>query len=146
MPLVRGQGGSSDSREAISRASMPEAARAGLYLLAGFWDEAHEIAQSIHTPDGSYWHAIVHRQEPDAGNASYWFRQIGQHAVFPALAKRASEIDPSLSGRWDPYGFIAYCEQAARQAGSEFERRAIEIQQTEWELLFEHCVNSTRRG
>jgi hypothetical protein len=146
MPLAHGRNGSPEAREAIARAAMPESARAGLYLYAGFWDEAHQIAQSIHTPDGSYWHAIVHRQEPDAGNASYWFRQVGQHAIFPALAKRAAEVDPALAGRWDPYGFIDYCERAAGQPGSELERRAIEIQQAEWELLFEHCVSSTRRG
>jgi hypothetical protein len=146
MPLVRGRSGSPASRAAIARASMPEAARAGLYLLAGFWDEAHEIAQSIGTPDGSYWHAIVHRQEPDAGNAAYWFRRVGQHAIFPALADRAAEIDPALGGRWDPYGFIDYCERAARQPGSELERRALEIQQAEWELLFDRCVSSTRSG
>jgi hypothetical protein len=146
MPLVRGRSASSESREAISRASVPDAARAGLYLLAGFWDEAHEIAQSIHTPDGSYWHAIVHRQEPDAGNASYWFRQVGQHTIFPELARRAAEIDPALPKPWNPYAFIDYCERAARQPGSELERRAVAIQQAEWELLFEHCVSSTRRG
>jgi len=146
MPLVRGRGASPETRDAIARASLTEPARAGLYLLAGFWDQAHEIAQSIHTADGSYWHAIVHRQEPDAGNASYWFRRVGQHPIFPALANRASAIDPSLTGRWDPYSFIDYCERAARQSGSELERRGIQIQQAEWELLFEHCLSSAKHG
>jgi hypothetical protein len=146
MPLVRGRGAAPETRDAIAHAALPEAARAGLYLLAGFWDQAHEIAQSIHTTDGSYWHAIVHRQEPDAGNASYWFRRVGQHAVFPALANRAAAIDPALTGPWNPYNFIDYCERAARQPGSDLERRAIEIQQAEWEFLFEHCVSSATRG
>lgn len=145
MPLVRGASGTATVRQAISRATLPESARAGLYLHAGLWEDAHETAQSINTSEGSYWHAIVHRQEPDAGNASYWFRRVGQHAIFPALAQRASGVDAALSGRWDPNAFIDYCERAARQGG-EFERRAIEIQQAEWELLFDYCFNSATRG
>jgi len=138
MPLVRGAGIES-AREAIRAANVSDSARAGLYLRAGFWDEAHNLAQDIASADGSYWHAIVHRQEPDAGNASYWFRRVGAHAIFPDLATRAAQIEPSLTGSWDPYRFIDYCERASRQTGSETERRAIAIQQIEWELLFEHC-------
>ncbi len=145
MPLVRGSRGNSTIRDAIASAAVAEAARAGLYLYAGFWNEAHETAQAIDTPDGSYWHAIVHRQEPDAGNSSYWFRRVGRHATFPALAKRAAEIDPAFSGQWDPDAFIDYCEKAVRQGG-DLEQRAIVIQQAEWELLFHHCLNSTKRG
>jgi hypothetical protein len=144
MPLVRGRSAPAAIRDAIAHARLPGAARAGLYLRAGFWDEAHEVAQSIDTSDGSYWHAVVHRQEPDAGNASYWFRRVGQHPIFPALAQRAAEIDPALSRRWDPYAFIDYCERASREGG-ELERRALAIQQAEWELLFDHCLNSASR-
>src|SRR5580698_1788635 len=57
-------------------ARAPEAALAGLYVYFSCFDEAHGIAQDIDTAEGSYWHAIVHRQEPDAGNAAYWFRQV----------------------------------------------------------------------
>jgi hypothetical protein len=145
MPLVRRRP-EPTARGPIAAAPVPELARAGLYLYAGLWDEAHEVAQSIETRDGSYWHAIVHRQEPDAGNASYWFRQVGQHPIFPELAKRAAAIEPSLPGTWDPYAFIDYCERAARNPGSDLERRAIEIQQAEWELLFDYCLSSATRG
>jgi hypothetical protein len=65
---------------------------AGLYLYFGCWAEAHETAQDIATPEGSYWHAIVHRQEPDAWNSGYWFRQVGAHAIYPALRDAAAEI------------------------------------------------------
>jgi hypothetical protein len=143
MPLVRA-GGDTSKREAIRAAAVPELARAGLYLRAGLWDDAHETAQNIEDRDGSYWHAIVHRQEPDAGNASYWFRQVGAHPIFGELAKRAAEIEPALAGSWDPFGFIDYCERAARQPGSEMERRALAIQHVEWELLFEHSMRSAK--
>jgi hypothetical protein len=145
MPLVHGRGAPAGARDAIARAAVPESARAGLYLYAGLWDEAHEVAQAIDTPDGSYWHAIVHRQEPDAANASYWFRRVGRHPIFPALAERAAEIDPALAGAWDPHRFIDYCERAARQGGDS-EARAIAIQQAEWDLLFDYCLNSATRG
>jgi hypothetical protein len=146
MPLVRRVATSTALRPRIQQATLPESARAGLYLLAGFWDDAHEIAQSIETPDGSYWHAIVHRQEPDPGNAAYWFRRVGQHPIFPVLAKRAREIDSSLKSAWDPVAFVNYCERAAAQPGGDFERRALEIQRIEWDLLFDYCFHSATRG
>jgi len=146
MPLIRRRRAPAATRDAIAAATVPELARAGLYLYAGLWDEAHEVAQSVETPDGSFWHAIVHRQEPDAANASYWFRQVGQHAIYPDLASRAAAIDPALAGEWDPYAFIDYCERAVRKPASDHERRAIQIQQAEWELLFDYCVNPARRG
>ncbi len=145
MPLVHGRASSAEVRDAIARAAVPESARAGLYLYAGLWNEAHEAAQAIDTREGSYWHAIVHRQEPDAGNASYWFRRVGRHPIFPALADRAAAIDPALDDAWDPHRFIDYCERAAREGG-DAEARAIAVQQAEWELLFDYCLNSARPG
>ena len=45
---------------------------------AGNWEEAHDIAQEIHTPMGSWIHALLHLIEGDTGNASYWFRKAGR--------------------------------------------------------------------
>src|SRR4051812_18484649 len=115
MPLVHGEPLHA-LRSRIQQAKLPESARTGLYLRAGFWKDAHEIAQAIETPDGSYWHAIVHRQEPDPGNAGYWFRRVGAHPIFPALARRAAELEPSLGGHWDPFAFIDYCGNTGAHA------------------------------
>jgi hypothetical protein len=116
-------------------ARAPEAALSGLYVYFSCFEEAHAMAQDIATPEGSYWHAIVHRQEPDAGNAAYWFRQVGTHPIFPALASAAGQEGP-----WDPFAFIDLCEQARRQPGSDLEARMRAIQRTEWQLLFDYCA------
>ena len=144
MPLAMEQCSSEAARErlrafpprqlfAVARA--PEAALSGLYVYFSCFEEAHSIAQDIATAEGSYWHAIVHRQEPDAGNAAYWFRQVGTHPIFPALARGAGQ-----EGSWDPFAFIEISEQARRQPGSELEGRARTIQRIEWQLLFDYCA------
>jgi hypothetical protein len=38
---------------------------AGLLLCAGDWKSAHERVDDLSGPDGCYWHALVHRMEPD---------------------------------------------------------------------------------
>ena len=45
---------------------------------AGNWDDAHNIAQDLHTPMGSWLHALLHLIEGDTGNAGYWFRNAGK--------------------------------------------------------------------
>jgi hypothetical protein len=118
-------------------AHAPEAAMSGLYVYLSCFDEAHTTAQDIPTAEGSYWHAIVHRQEPDGGNASYWFRQVGAHPIYPALARAADG-----ASHWDPFAFIEQCETARRNPGSELERRARALQRLEWQLLFDYCARA----
>jgi len=57
------------------------------YIFSCF-DESHEIVQNVHSHEGSFWHAILHRQEPDSGNAAYWFRRVGAHKIFRDLFPR----------------------------------------------------------
>jgi hypothetical protein len=149
MPLAAGGPGSdrvrtmirdAGTRELFPRSRAPEAALAGLYVYFDCWTEAHEAAQDIATPEGSYWHAIVHRQEPDAGNAAYWFRQVGAHAIFQELRDAAAEIGLEVGPRWNPDTFIELCERARQIPGSELERQAREVQRAEWHLLFDYCA------
>ena len=41
----------------------------------GDWNRAHDIAQDIHTQEGSRVHAYLHRVEGDIWNADYWYRR-----------------------------------------------------------------------
>jgi hypothetical protein len=44
----------------------------------GDWEKSHNIAQDIHTKDGSWIHAYLHRKEGDNGNAIYWYSRAGR--------------------------------------------------------------------
>jgi hypothetical protein len=50
---------------------MADACRAGLWLYHNFLDESHAISQELSTPTGSYWHALMHRREPDFENPKF---------------------------------------------------------------------------
>jgi hypothetical protein len=127
-----------------------QAALAGALLRAGCWEESHTVAQDISSAEGSYWHGIIHRMEPDASNAGYWFRQVGKHPIFPELHRRAQEILAAggpqhwrLKNTWDPFLFIEWCEEA-RKAGGAAEAAALEIQMAEWQLLFDWCSKKSQ--
>ena len=55
------------------------------------WEEAHNIAQEIHTQDGSWIHALLHLIEGDTGNAAYWYARAG----------RASRSVKEIDAEWE---------------------------------------------
>lgn len=127
-------------------ARSPQGALAGLWLYFGAYDDAHRVAQELDTPEGSYWHAIVHRLEPDAANAGYWSGRAGPHPVHTPLLAEARTIvhahpgcGLALGREWDAERFTAFCEHARTSPDSLAEQAAIGIQHAEWRLLFAWC-------
>ena len=139
----------------IHRPESVQCCRAGLWLLHDFLDESHTISQDIDTVEGSYWHGILHRREPDYSNAAYWFRRVRKHPIFEPLRQHAAELTvqaktPTGSGflaeqsAWDPFAFIDLCEAIALGRAS-CELLCRRIQRTEWDLLFTYCYEQATR-
>jgi hypothetical protein len=158
MPLALGTCSSAEAKRLLEASSAtqlfpgaraPEAAFSGLWLYFSCLDESHTLSQDISTKEGSFWHGIMHRQEPDPGNAGYWFHRVGSHPVFPRIAAAARELSQDgahfkVGAQWDPFAFIDYVEQARRKPGSPDEVLAQRIQRAEWQILFDHCASVSR--
>jgi hypothetical protein len=147
MPLVHQNSGNTALPHAgearlFADAHSPRAALAGLYVYLSCWDEAHSIADGVEDRDGYFWHAIVHRQEPDPGNSAYWFRKTGAHPVFARLTAAAADAGYGAASVWDPFAFIQFCEAARRRPGSKEEQVAMHVQLAEWQILFDYCARS----
>jgi len=128
---------------------------AGLLLLYDGLDESHSISQELGDATGSYWHGIMHRREPDYGNAKYWFARVHQHPIYPQVAEAARELARQAlsetpwpaanwlldSGPWRAEAFVDLC-QAARKAGTHADLLCRNIQRKECELLLDYCYRS----
>lgn len=133
-------------------ADMAACCLAGVWLLHDYLDESHTISQGVETPSGSFWHGIMHRREGDFSNAKYWFRHVGQHPVFEELGERAhvaaslrdanSSLGETRPREWDPFAFVDLCQMAVRGKSDALEL-CLDIQQAEWELLFDYCYRET---
>jgi hypothetical protein len=129
------------------------ALRAGLFQWHDFLDESHELSQSIEGQGenqlGDYWHAIMHRREPDFSNAKYWFRQIGNQPIYRDLRQQADGILANSSAadaprwrarlqsgsKWDPFAFVDLCEKCAADETTELAHAARRIQYAEMSML-----------
>ncbi|MEW4569641.1 hypothetical protein AB1L88_17385 [Tautonia sp. JC769] len=142
-PLVHARPRRPRLAEAVSEQNLvalfPDADRPSLLALAGgllqildAWDASHNAAQEAddrgERTTSLFWHGIAHRREPDPGNASYWFRRVGRHPDFVALAEAARPIlrdhgDDALTARllrdgWDPFAFVDSCAEARPESPS----------------------------
>jgi hypothetical protein len=140
----------------IRHRAMADACRAGLWLYHDFLDASHTISQAIDTTTGSYWHGLMHRREPDFSNAAYWFRKVGDHPIFGPLHETAVQLAGAgttdaaarFLGRqasWDPFAFIDLCEKCVAGRSSS-EPLCRQIQQREWEILFDYCYRQAQEA
>ncbi|MCX6858018.1 MAG: hypothetical protein NTV80_24290 [Verrucomicrobia bacterium] len=72
-------------------ANLSPEAQALWHTKAGNWEEAPNIAQEIHTPLGSWIHALLHVIEGDHWNGDYWFSK----------AKKPSRGPKDVDALWD---------------------------------------------
>ena len=141
------------SGAAVARAKnqqMDRAALAGLWLWHDFLDESHTISQSIETPEGSFWHAIMHRREGDFWNSKYWLRRVGRHESFELIAASARAIVSAverpdtfhkvIEGGWDPMAFVDLCETLHGRPDDPAYATAVSLQKQEWYALFACCA------
>ena len=131
---------------------MATACLAGLWLYHDFLDESHRLSQDGDGSSFSFWHGIMHRREPDYGNAKYWFRRVGNHPIYGRLLDEAQSLgreDPAAESdasmrrllaekTWDAFAFVDLCE-AASAARPAIELLCRRIQCCEWRLLFDFC-------
>lgn len=123
----------------IRDADMACCCRAALWLLHDFLDESHQISQQVTSTSGSYWHAIMHRREPDPGNSKYWWRRVGSHPVLARLVEEAPALGYDFR---DPFQFVDFAERV-RGSGTDAEEVAKRVQLLEWQLLFDHCYGQS---
>lgn len=128
----------------------PQGAKKACWSALLLWvdelEPSHEVSQAMPGREGSYWHGIMHRREPDYSNAKYWFRKVGSHPIHADLAQwvRASITCEEVTDRldlknWSPDRFVDLCEDYAASQG-EAQDALKAIAAAEWYLLFNYCL------
>ena len=163
--LVPSREGSAEAKDALellnpvhvtttSPANLDEAKAvvSGLWLWHDFLDTSHTISQSIETPTGSFWHAIMHRREGDFSNAKYWYRRVGSHPALRTIAARINVLIEDLpadktlfrltANGFDPFAWVDLVESVYESDDHPHRQLAIAIQKLEWQTLLEICVRA----
>ncbi len=64
----------------------------------GEWARAHELVDSLETPEGMAVHAYLHRKEGAASNAEYWYSRAGRKFHRPKLEAEWEALVEGLPG------------------------------------------------
>ena len=151
--------------------TMAAAALAGLHLWNDNFEAAHNLCQAITTPTGSYLHGLCHRREghvgeglnSNLGNSRYWFRQVGEHPVYPAVYRTALNVLDAAGtgfrwateaagqlrsrGGWDPAVLSDWVGQA--DAGTLSPPTIVHLEEIQWReiaLLVDWCEQRALEG
>jgi hypothetical protein len=134
----------------ITRPPLAQLLLSGLWLWHDWLSESHVISQKVETPDGSYWHAIMHRREGDFSNSKYWLARCRAHPVGTEIAAAIPQVisvpssDRSLTrltaSGWDPFAFVDLAEQLSDRPDDPLHLTVVAIQRLEWQTLFAYCA------
>ena len=128
--------------------------RVGAFWLFGFLDEAHYLAQQESSPEGAYWHALIHRSEGDFRNSLYWFNRVGAHPLYKILQVQAKQVTKGPRsaaqwrgllecGEWSPRQFVALCERTMKSGSGPLEILQ-QVAQLEYNLLMEFILSKAK--
>jgi hypothetical protein len=130
----------------LAAPGIPPSRRPHLRALALLWhdhpDAAHQLVQEREgDQDADYLHALLHRREGDYGNAAYWFAEVGDHPVYPALAEAARSLGLAAlvrDGAWSPKAMIDAVGRAC--AGKADAAPLVACQDREFRILAAHLL------
>lgn len=148
------------ARHLATSQELEKCLEAGLLLLWDHPEESHEISQTMeghgNPRTADYWHGIMHRREPDAGNATWWFRKVGRHPVLGQLGAgllnwmRQLQATPAMIAvaqgllrsdqSLDPFRMIELSTAALRSPGGDEDNTARMVQYLEMLLLLRFCL------
>lgn len=113
------------------------ALESALWLAAGDLDRSHAISQNLSSPDGSFWHGVMHRREADFSNAKYWFHKARKLNFYTPLmvAIAADPLASQLQSEetWDPSEFVDQCQRALKIKG-DLQQQCQRVQWLEWQF------------
>jgi hypothetical protein len=127
MPLLVGSAAKSDAyAEALLAWRSQPILMAGALLYVDDLEQSHELAQGIHSPIGSLWHAVMHRREGDFENSKYWYRQAGWHPL----------------SNFDPAEFV---DQVRRRSAND-NVDLLSVQRDEWSAIWHAAIQQVEVG
>lgn len=120
-----------------------------LYDRLDYLPAAHEAIHKVEDTTADYVRGILLRRAGEAWNSKYWLKRSIDHPVTRRMYFRALEILEAPYAprqarilvsweRWDPYAFVDACMASVGRMDG-FGRICRELQEAEWQLLFDYA-------